>query len=165
VGRHQGVELADQPGVAAEAQERVDAVLGRREAQLLQAADLVLGEVVEGEVGQRRPSPEPESFFQELDRLGGRPVLQRPPALPGEALEARGVDRDALVPQDVAGGARDQGALRAAAAVPGRDRAAQVGDVPLHGLRRRPGRALAPERVDDPIDRDDLAAVDQQQRE
>jgi hypothetical protein len=42
---------------------------------------------------------------------------------------------------------------------------AQVGDVVLQRLCRCLGRALAPEFVDEPVARDDLAPVEEQDRE
>ena len=88
----QGLELGDERGVAAEGEVGVDAVLERVETQLLEPADLVLGEGLVGEVGQRRAAPEIERLSQTLGGAVGVAAIERLAALAGEALEAVGVD-------------------------------------------------------------------------
>ena len=130
---------------------RLDAVLQRREAQLLESPDLVLRERLVGEVGERRPAPERQRLL-EPRRGGGRLFV---PRLFDECLEARRVERiDAQrVPRR----------LREQRAVP--EHPPQPGDVALHVLRRRRRRDLAPELVHEPVDRDDLAAAQEQDSE
>ena len=45
------------------------------------------------------------------------------------------------------------------------ERLSQVGDIDLDRMAGGPGRAVAPEQLDQPVDRDDLAGVEQQDRE
>ena len=57
MARHLGLDLADELGVAAEAQIRLDALLEPGEPLLLQARDLGLREPLVGHVGQRWAAP------------------------------------------------------------------------------------------------------------
>ena len=77
-------------------------------------------------------------------------------AVGGEAGEAGGVNGVIGHLQRVAGGARDDGAG---------DQPAEVRDVPLNRLAGGVGRCGAPQRVNDPVDRDHASALHQQQRE
>ena len=82
--------------MAAEPQQRVDPVLGRRQAQLLETADLVLGEVVEGEVRQRGPAPEGEGLLAAAAAASAADPSSSAAGLAGEPLEARRVNRHVL---------------------------------------------------------------------
>jgi hypothetical protein len=55
---HQALELGGDVSVAAERQVDLGPLLDRREAELLEAATLDLGEALVGEVGQRRAAPQ-----------------------------------------------------------------------------------------------------------
>ena len=82
--RDQRLELADELSAAAELEVGVDPLLERLQAQLLEPADLGLGERLEGEVGERWAAPQRERLAEQL-----RPLV--PPAglcLGDEALEA-----------------------------------------------------------------------------
>lgn len=54
------LQLADELRAAAEPEERVDPILDGLQPQLLEALDLALRELLEGELGERRAAPEPE---------------------------------------------------------------------------------------------------------
>ena len=65
------VELSDELAVATELQQRFDPVLRRREPEIVETADVVTREVLEGELGERRASPERERLVEQPGRLGG----------------------------------------------------------------------------------------------
>ena len=69
-------ELRDEIVVMAERELEVDAPLGARKAQLLEPLDLVLREVVVGEIDQRRTAPQRERLAQ-LPRGGSTLELPR----------------------------------------------------------------------------------------
>ena len=90
--------------------------------------------------------------------VAGRLVVsgqQQPPALVGQGLEAAGVERLGPDRQLVAGRVpgEDLGGLAPGAA--GHERPAQPRHVALEGAGRRVGRAVAPQRLDDRLGRDD----------
>jgi hypothetical protein len=70
------LELADEVVARAERQFRIDALLEGRQARLLEAADLVAGERLEGEILERRPAPECECRAQSLRPLGWRALTR-----------------------------------------------------------------------------------------
>ena len=92
-------QLADELGVAAEREVRLDPPLERRESKLVQPPDRRLRERLVGEVGERRPAPERERFAESLSR-GRRLGTVRLPQQAGEAVEIELVGLDA---QHVAG--------------------------------------------------------------
>ena len=64
----EALELADELAVAAEGEVRVDAILKRGEAKLLEPADLALRPRLVGELGEWRAAPEREGLAQALGR-------------------------------------------------------------------------------------------------
>ena len=66
-----GLNLADDLGVAAGLEVRVDSFLDHSKALLLQPGDLGLGEGLEFKVGQRSPAPEVERFRIMVARCTG----------------------------------------------------------------------------------------------
>jgi hypothetical protein len=144
------LQLTDELARGAQLEVGVHPLLERRESRLLQAADLVAGERLEGEVLERRPPPERQrgaELLGALTRLG-------PACLGREPLEARQVELLRIDAQQISGGLGDD-QLRT-------DRLSQPRDVVLQrgagGLRwRRP-----PDLVDQPVGRDDLVRVQQQ---
>ena len=98
-----------------------------------------------------------------MRRRVGISLLQQPPALGGQPHEAVGVVLVAADPQHVAGPARDEELVLAASA-PRLERFAQVRDGALDDVGRRVGRRLAPQLVDQPIQRHDLVRVQEEQR-
>ncbi len=157
--------MAGELTVAPETEQRLDPVLGRTEPQFRQAVDLVPREVVEGELRERLPTPESERFVEHLRGLGRRSVVERTLPVGDEPLEAGRVDLDGLRAQGIAGSLRDDGTAAAGGLVLGLEQAAQVRDIPLDRLGRRLRRAVAPQRLQDAVGRDHLAAVDQQEDE
>ena len=153
----QGLELTDQRVMAPELQVGLDPVFERDQTQFLEPRDLVLGEGLVGEVGQRRSATELERLGQGLggDRRVAAVELLSP--LGRQALEPVDIDLLGLDLEHVAATAGDERAVA--------QRLAQAGDVHLHCLDRRLRRPLAPELVGDPVGRDDLAAMEQQDRQ
>ena len=81
--RHRRLQLGDQIRMPAESELRVDPRLERRPPSLLQPGDLRLGERLEGQVGQRGASPQPERLPQSPrllapDRFASRRGRARP---------------------------------------------------------------------------------------
>ena len=161
MGGDERVETAGELAVAPEAEERLDPVFRGGEAKLLEAVDLVTREVVEGELGECRAPPERERLVEHARRLLWRPLLERAATVTCQLLEAGRIHRDRIGPECVAGRLRDEQAVRIAGFPFGLEHAAQMRHVALDGFHGGAGRLTAPEGVDDPIGRDDLAAVDQ----
>ena len=65
----EGVELPADLAVTAEAEQRLEPVLRRREPHVIEAADLIACEVLECELGQRRATPDRERLVEDARRL------------------------------------------------------------------------------------------------
>src|SRR5581483_1119180 len=134
------LELSDELWMATRAQVALDPLLQAAKAELLEACGLSGREPVIGEVGQRRPAPERE-------RLGQLPLAVQPaeplevelPVLDAESVPRR-VRLHALFPEQLP----------------------QRRDVHLQRLVRRLRRVVLPEGVEQPVLRDDLVRVQQQ---
>ena len=147
------LELADELGMAAELEVGVDARLERGEALFLQAAGLGTGERRVGGVGERGAAPEREGVHEGLRGRGG----VRGARLKDESAEALEVELARLHPQLVA---------RTARLHPSRpEQSAQAVHRHLEGVRRRLGCAFPPEAIDEPLARDELVPVQQQEGE
>ena len=133
-------ELTDEVGVPAVGELALEPTFQGGQAQLLEARDLALGEVLEREVGERRAAPECQRF---------RVALLRDQLV--EAVQVELVRRDA---QHVPRRSRLEPVGAEQPAQP-RHVAVQRGD---RGSRRR----LSPQRVDQPVARDDLVRAQQQ---
>ena len=99
-----------------------------------------------------------------VDASCGSSPPARPAALREQRREAIRVELSVLEPEHVAGRSRQQDAaagIRPVSALVA-EHLAQPGDVPLHDLRRRRRRRLAPELVDQTIGRDDLVRVQEE---
>ena len=121
--------------------------------QLGEPADLGLSPRLVGEVGEGRAAPERESLAQapaRSRRLGSA-------RLGDEPLEAVQVETVRLDDELVARRARDDHVAA--------ERLAELGDVRLQDLRRRGRRAAGPEILDQPVARDGLTRVQEQDRE
>ena len=160
---HERLELADHLRVAAERQVCVDALLDGDQAQLVEPRDLLLGERLVGEVRQRRAAPQRQPLAQPLRRAIRLARGERALAGVHRPLEALHVDIVGAELQQVAVGPRDEHVAVAIGAV--LQLLAQLRHVDLQALGRRRRRALAPQLVDQPVGRDDLVAVQEQQRE
>ena len=77
----EGFEVGDEITLAPEREVCVDPFLDRGQVELVQPGDLVLGERVEGEVGERRAPPEVERLTEERRRLERRARRRAPRAL------------------------------------------------------------------------------------
>jgi hypothetical protein len=159
VPRHQHLELRHQPAVAPELEVRLDAVLDRRRAQLLQPGDLGLRERLEREVGERRATPLLQRGAEPRGGALGLPRLERPAALLPERLEAVEVELARFEREAVA---RGRGLQPAAASS---QRPPQSRDRHLQRLDRVPPRLPGPQVVREPVGEHRLAATEQQQRQ
>ena len=144
---HQRVELADDLAVPAGGQVTVDRQLERRDAKLVQTADLGRRERLVRHIRQRRAAPQAQRVARRARR--------------DELLEAPRIQLAVAEPQLVTAPARDD--LGAVATVG--ERLAQLRDVQLHHLGRRRRRLVTPEPPDEPIRRDRRARVQRQQRQ
>jgi hypothetical protein len=160
----QRFELADHLRVVAERQLGLDALLDGRQAQLLEAGDLALGEGLIREIGERGTTPEREGVSQQLGGAlratagkGLRALVQQP-------LEACPVELVGPEPDQVPAPAREDHAVRARP-TSALERLAQARDVHLEALGGAGRRVLTPELVDQPVARDDLVRVQQQDRQ
>jgi hypothetical protein len=153
VGTGERLELTRDLGVAAAGELGVEPLLVRGEPQLVQPGDLGLSERLVRQVGERRPPPQIESVAQQLRRRRGSCAA----GLGDELLEALEVELTRLEAQDVAGRARDD---HTRSELP-----AQLGDEDVDALDDRRGRRLAPELVDQPLGRDHLVRVQEQDGE
>src|SRR5215204_4329777 len=151
-------ELGDEVGMAAERQVGLDPLLERGQAQLLEPADLLAGEVLIGEVGERRTAPEGERLAQEVR---GRLRIRRPKRPPAaeELLEAVEIALAPLQAKQIAVAVR----LKRRCSVTA-EGAAELGDVVVQHVRRRRRGALAPQDVDQAVSGEHLVGVEQQQR-
>ena len=86
LARHQ-LQLRHQPLMAPQRQIRIDAVLQRRHARLLQAGDLTLRERLIGEIRKRRAAPQAERLPQPRSRRGRVTARKRSAPLGGKPLE------------------------------------------------------------------------------
>ena len=96
---HEQLELSDQVGVAAEREIRLQPLLEREEAKLLEACTLAGGERLGGELREGRPAPEAERSLEGL--AGGRgPTFRQASAtlleetLEDVQVELAGIDLD-----------------------------------------------------------------------
>jgi hypothetical protein len=149
---HECVQLADQLGMAAGRKLGVDARLEGGQPQGVQTGDVRLDEGLVGEVGERRSPPERERLAKQLAgirRIGCSRRIQ-------ERLEARDIELLGFHMERVAGRARHQ--------TIGPELLAQPGHAHLDRLGGGDRRAFAPERLRDPIRRDGLVGVQQEER-
>ncbi len=143
VGGHERFELRGEGGVAAGLELGPDARLVRRQPRLVEARHVGVRELLAGQIGERRPAPEPE-------RRVVRPRVD-------ELLEAVGVELAGLDPHEIPGRARHDPV--------GAERLAQRVDVHLQRRAGVGGRILAPDRVDQPFGRDGAIRAEEQERE
>jgi hypothetical protein len=148
--------------MGAKGQPRLDQLLERRDAQIIEPGDLALRERLVGHFGQRRAAPQRQRL---LERRNGalRPAPgQLAAPLGHEPLETVRVEALGIEPQLVAALARHDHASRAVAVL-ARQRLAQAGDLHLHGLGGVGGWTLTPELVDQPLRAERLVDVQQKQ--
>ena len=149
--------LRGQPGgvgnhvvVRAELDLGLDAILERRQPELVEPRDLPLEEALVREVGERRSAPERQRVAEGGRALGGR---QRP-RIVDEPLEAAGVDHARLRAERIPAGARLDRLLP--------ERVPQTRDGVLHDRFCRRRRPTRPEVVDQRVPRDHRARMQHQ---
>ena len=152
LGANELFELADEASVVTEREVGLDALLDRLGAEPLEPRALFLREGEVGRIGERRAVPERERLPQLLGRLlgpslGERRSARRCAARRSGRCRARRARRAARYP----GGCVTR--------VLGRQELAELVDVAVQRGRRRRGRALAPDGLDQPVGRDDLVRV------
>jgi hypothetical protein len=158
-------QLGRSPGMPAEGELGGQPVLKGVQAELLQSLPLGLGEGLVGDVGQGRAAPQPERLPQ---HLGGRPrlaALQQPVALLGQRHEAGGVEVPGRDHQPVAGRLGDQHPRRRPGRATGFQRPAQVRHIGLQRGAGLGGLLLAPQLLDQPVERDHLVRMNQHHRQ
>ena len=153
MGVHELLEARDGVVPAAGPQREVDPQLLRIEPQLRQPGRLGTGELLVGELRERRPAPQSQRLVERLERV--QPAAG-PASLGDQALEAVGVG--AAGGEHVAGRPREQRRLRA-------EHATQPRHQDLHRVRGVGGLVVAPHGRGEAVDRHDLARVHQQHRE
>jgi hypothetical protein len=141
--RNQGLKLSDQGRAPVGAKVGLDPLLHTRETQLLQAGNLGLRKRLVREVGKGPSSPQRKSH----PRL---PIVEEP-------LEALEVELPLADPQPVAGRLRLD-------PLPA-EQLAQLRDVDLQSFPTCFRRLLLPQRIDQPVGRDDLVRVQEQNRQ
>ncbi|HET7044980.1 MAG TPA: hypothetical protein VFI37_09040 [Gaiellaceae bacterium] len=90
--RDQSLEIGDERHVVACGKLRLEPLLERREAQLLEPHDLALREALVRDVLERRPAPECECVPERCGRLPRPPLAAQPPPLRARGVEAVEVD-------------------------------------------------------------------------
>ena len=83
------LELGDDERVLPRRQARVDALFQGRDAQLLEPGDLSLRERLERDIGQCRPSPQPERIVEQAPRLGSVALEARRPRADSMSVSKR----------------------------------------------------------------------------
>ena len=125
-------------------------------AKLLEPRDLRLRERLVEEVGERRPAPERERLAQRA--LGS---AASPPSSAARPSCARRAKRWTSTRS---GRARARSPARGSRST-GPERLAELRDVDLHRMRGRLGRIAGPERLDEPVDRDDAPGLEREHSE
>ena len=154
--RGERLQLADDTLVVTECELRIETQLVRSKAKLLQAFGLDTARGGERDVGQRRPPPHAERGSRQLDDVGV--VVQRGGQCRSllELGEAPCVQCRIAELDGIAGAASHERGT-----VPVED-LAEPGDVRLERVRRGPRRIVAPDLLDEPPDRHDLAGAEQE---
>jgi hypothetical protein len=153
----QGLELRDHAGMPAELEIRIDPFLECCQAQLLEAPDRGLGKRLVCKFGERRPPPHGKRVTED----GGGPfrILRcqrlspvRQLALEGDQVDVRRLDREEI--------SRRSGQQRVR-----RQQLPKPRDVDLDALHRGLRRLFSPQLVDQPIARDNLVWIEQENTE
>src|SRR5256885_14166974 len=153
------LDLVHQCRALAERKLGLDPLLERGETKLLQPRTLLLENPPVSNVGKRRTPPERQRLAQARNRERWIAGSKRLSALVAQTLEALEVELVRLDPEAVSGRLSDQ-ALACDSG--GCEPTAQARDVDLDHLRRALGRRVLPEQVGQPVGRDPLVSVQQQ---
>ncbi len=151
----QHLQLRDQLGVASEHELRLDPQLDGAETQLLETPRLELERERAGHVCIRVAAPQRERRTESLSGLGGS-GLHEPACLLDRPLELDRVDVLRLGDESIAAVVADDDVA---------DRGPEVRDVRLQRRARAGGRLVAPDAVDQGLDRDRLSDLRGQQCE
>ena len=139
----------------------LDPVLDRRQAELLEPADLDVCERVVREIREGRAAPQRERRTQLRRGPGGVAARHRLPRLAQEPLETRGVELVGIDPELVAARPGEQdGHVRRVSRL---EQTAELRDAVPDHLRCGRRRVPAPEAGDDALERQRLVRVQEQQ--
>jgi hypothetical protein len=156
------LQLADQLTMTAQGKLGLDPVFQDGQAALLQPHHLTLAAAGQGDVGRGRPPPQPQRLSQQPCRPGRVTGGQRRPTLAGQPLERGQVELLGAEVAQVAGRPCAQQATGRPPGLAGLQDLAEVGHVDLQAVPGGLGAVLAPQLVDQPLDRHHPAGVQQQ---
>ena len=161
LGGDQPLQLRQRLLVAAELDERAHPAFGGARPQLLQPADLGLGEVGVGDVAERRAAPQGERFV--VGDEGGLRRLLR--GVGDQPLEPHGVDLVEVGGEPVAGAVAHEHRGRGAGRAAGLEEGAQVGEADGERARCGLGVGLRPGGLDQGVGGHDARGLQQQPSE
>ena len=153
----QRLEFAAQLCVTSEREIGLDPVFESRQSQLLEPRDLILRELVIGEIRERRSPPERKAVAEQPGRARHLTPGEHLARLRASALEALRVELSRLEPEDVPGSNRLEGLTRLRPKP-----LTHLGDACLQRVGRLARRLGAPHRFDQPVARDDLVRVEEE---
>ena len=156
-----GLELRHQLATAAERKLGVEALLDRRQPQLLEAPGRLGRKALARKILESGPPPERERSLQGVRRGTGVAAGHRPARVRLQALEAREVELLGRDRDQVARLAGHDHGLPAAASL-WVERLAKLGDVALKRRGGRGWRRFAPQLVDQPVGGHHLARLEQE---
>ena len=156
--RDQRLKLGDEGVVVPEREPCVHALLDRGHPKLLEALDLGPRERLVGAVRERIAAPERERLIEERVGLCGPAGRVRTPTLREQALEPAHVDPLRLDLERIPARARHEQLGRP-------EQFSQPRDLMVEAVARGSGRPLAPELVDQPVARNNLVGVEEEDRE
>ena len=165
VRRDQTLELANQLAVTAEREPRLDVVFDRRDTELFEPPDRICGEALVADICQRRPAPEPDRLRERVRRRLRAPGGELRASTLHELLEPIQVELTRLEAHEIAGRSRHDHARRGPRRTARLDRLSQLRNIALQRGRRRRRRRLAPDQIDQPLARNDLARMEQEDRQ
>ena len=155
------LELRCQLGVSADQEPRLEAVLERGQAQLTEATERCVDRGAELELGERLPAPECERPVEGRDGLLGASGHERLPPCADSPLEAVQVEPLGIDPEGVAVQLGHECRVRAR----GCEELADLGQVDVESGPDRARALGAPHTCDQPLARDRLVGVQEQERE
>ena len=158
---HQRLQLAHHLRVPSERQIGLDAPLERSQPQFLQPGDLALRKPFVGEVRQRRPAPQRQRLAQPARRPPRIAAAQRQLGLRQRALKPCHIDIIGPDPKLITTRPRHQPAAIPGGAL-GPELLTQLRHIDVHALGRGRRRPLTPQLIDQPLRRDNLIAMQQQ---
>ena len=149
------LQLAGELPVAAQHQVRSGPGFDRHQGQLVQLRPFGVSEAGVGELGQRLAPPQAKRLAQRGRRLRHLARLRQAPSLRHQLLEADDIDLIGTDRKGIAGFGGDDRARP--------EGTAQLADLGLQGVSRLRRQPVTPQRVDQPVGTDRLAAMQRQQ--